>query len=125
MGKKQISTKLVVQYEGHNFKKDGSLDLNFKADYSEIVNVMSLFRMLNQNITIQAKIGREKPEALGVFSIKAINVDRDGESKIRFTSEVVNINPDKLTDLMTPETLIVLKASASVDSEEDDEDEDE
>lgn len=124
MAKTKISTKIVVQYNGHSFRKNGDLDLNFKVDYSEIVNVLSLMRMLNQNIDIQVKLGGGKPEALGTFQIKNINIDRDGESKIKFNSETTSINPDKLIDLTEPDTLILLRAQALVESEDFEEGED-
>ena len=109
---------MVVQYNGHSFRKNGDLDLNFKVDYSEIVNVLSLMRMLNQNIDIQAKIGSGKPELLGVFQIKNINIDRDGESKLKFNSETSSINPSKLMELSEPDTLILLRALAYIESED-------
>lgn len=121
MGKTRIKSQMMVQYNGHSFTKNGDLDLNFKVDYSEIVNVLSLMRMLNQNIDVQVKLGRDKPETLGVFHIKNINVDRDGESKVKFNSETSSINPDKLMDLAEPDTIIMLRASAVIETEDGDE----
>lgn len=129
MSKAEIKTKMVVQYNGHNVRKGGDLDLNFKTDYSEIVNTLSLMRMLNQNINIKIKIGHNKPETLGTFSLKNVNIDRDGESKIKFNSEMVHIDTNKLLDLLTPDTLIIMQATAVVDIEDepqtDDDDEEE
>lgn len=121
MGKTIIKSKMMVQYDGHSFRKNGDLDLNFRVDYSEIVNVISLMRMLNQNINIQVKLGRDKPETLGVFHIKNINIDRDGESKLKFNSETSSINPNKLMDLAEPDTIIMLRATAYVEIEDEEE----
>lgn len=94
--------------------------MNFKADYSEIVNVVSLVRMLNQSINVKTKVGSEKPKDLGSFSLKMLNIDRDGESKIRFNSDFNAINSDALTDLLQPEMLIALQCTAIVDVEDED-----
>ncbi len=124
MAKEQIKLKMVAQYNGHSFKKNGDLDLNFKLDYSEIVNVVSLIRMLNQNIKIMAKVGRSNPEELGEFIIRSVGIDRDGESKVKFSSETDDVNAEKLIDLMKPETLIVLQLKATIESDEEEESDD-
>ena len=118
-----LKLRVVTQYNGHSIKNNGDLDLNFKADYSEIVNVVSLVRMLNQTITVKTKVASGKPKDLGAFSLKTLSIDRDGESKIKFNSDFNAINPDTLADLLQPETLITLQCSATVDVEEGDEDE--
>ncbi len=121
MGKTRIKSQMMVQYDGHSFRKNGDLDLNFKVDYSEIVNVLSLMRMLNQNVDIKVKLGRDKPATLGVFHIKNINIDSDGESKLKFNSETTSINPNKLMDLAEPDTIIMLRATAYVETEDEEE----
>lgn len=115
---------MVTQYNGHSIKNNGDLDLNFKADYSEIVNVVSLVRMLNQSIDVKTKVGSEKPKSLGSFSLKTLSIDRDGESKIKFNSDFNAIDPDTLADLLQPETLIILQCSALVEVEDDEEEDD-
>ena len=125
MGKEAVRIKIVVQYYGHSFRKNGDLDFNVKADYSEIVNTVSMVRMLNQNITVDARIGTKKPAKLGVFTIKQIVFDREGESRIRLNSETDAVDQSKLIELTSSEELIVLRMSAIVETEEIDDDDEE
>lgn len=122
MGKQKLKIKLVAQYNGHSIKNNGDLDLNFKTDYSEIVNVVSLVRMLNQNVIIKAKIGQKEPEDLGTFNIKNINIDREGEAKVKFNSDANAVNSTTISDLLQPDTLIILQCSAIVETEDEEDD---
>ena len=78
-----LKVKQVVQYGGHSLKANGSVDFTLKAAYSELVNTIQTMQMLNNDITIKAKVNK-KVLSLGIFRIKQIIIDGDGESKLRF-----------------------------------------
>lgn len=94
-----ISVKEVVKYDGHNVSANGSVNFNLKADYSELVNTIKVMQMLNNDITIKAKLPDRKPFKLGVFRLKQIVIDGDGESKIKFNGLNDYIEMDNLNQL--------------------------
>lgn len=126
---KKIKCKLDAQYDGHTIKNNGDVDLKFKLPYSEITSALLLTQMINTNINIIAKVGKRKPTSLGTFVIKNLNIDRDGETKIKFNSEVDTAEVANFIDLTEQETIIKLKCEASIESEidleGDDDDDDE
>lgn len=94
-----ISVKEVVKYDGHNVSANGSVNFNLKADYSELVNTIKVMQMLNNDITVKAKLPDRKPFKLGVFRLKQIVIDGDGESKIKFNGLNDYIEMDNLNQL--------------------------
>ena len=78
----QIKVKQLVEYNGHGLRANGSVDLNLKAKYSNLVNTIQLMQLLNNDITIKARVSN-KVTRLGVFRIKSIVIDGDGESKVK------------------------------------------
>lgn len=93
---KEIKVKEVVTYDGHNLSANGAVNLTLKAMYSELVNTIQVMQMLNNDVTIKAKIPNEKAIKLGIFRIKQINVDGDGESKLKFNGLIDYIEIDNL-----------------------------
>lgn len=77
-----IKVKQVVKYDGHSLSSNGSVNFKLRASYSELVNSIKLMQMLNNDVTIKAKIPGSKVMKLGIFRIKQIVFDGDGESKI-------------------------------------------
>ena len=90
-----LKVKQVVQYGGHSLKANGSVDFTLKAAYSELVNTIQTMQMLNNDITIKAKVNK-KILSLGIFRIKQIIIDGDGESKLRFNGLSDYIEMDNL-----------------------------
>lgn len=94
---KEVRIEQVVEYVRHTLRANGNLDLTFKAQYSELTNSVQLIQMLNNDVFIKAKLPNKKAMALGMFRIKDIKVNDDGESQIKFNSlntyvEMDNIN---------------------------------
>lgn len=77
-----IKVKQVVKYDGHSLSSNGSVNFKLRASYSELVNSIKLMQMLNNDVIIKAKIPGSKVMKLGIFRIKQIVIDGDGESKI-------------------------------------------
>ena len=77
-----IKVRQVVKYDGHSLSSNGSVNFKLRASYSELVNSIKLMQMLNNDVTIKAKIPGSKTMKLGIFRIKQIVIDGDGESKI-------------------------------------------
>lgn len=101
---KKVKVKEVVEYYGHSISPNGSVNFSLKADYSELTNTIMLMQMLNNDIIIKCKIPTNKPFKIGVFRLKKIEIDGDGESKIKFNG---------LTDFIEMDNLNILPASQS------------
>lgn len=93
-----IKIKQLVSYNGHSIKANGSVDFNLKSAYSELVNTIKLTQLLNNDITIKAKVNN-KVINLGIFKIKSITIDGDGESKLKFNGLSDYIEMDNLNNL--------------------------
>jgi len=92
-----IKVRQVVKYDGHSLSSNGSVNFKLRASYSELVNSIKLMQMLNNDVTIKAKVPGSKVMKLGIFRIKQIVIDGDGESKITFNGlndfiEMDNLN---------------------------------
>lgn len=92
-----IKVRQVVKYDGHSLSSNGSVNFKLRASYSELVNSIKLMQMLNNDVTIKAKVPGSKVIKLGIFRIKQIVIDGDGESKITFNGlndfiEMDNLN---------------------------------
>lgn len=96
---KAIKVKEVVTYNGHNLSANGAVNLTLNATYSELTNTIKVMQMLNNDVTIKAKIPGEKGIKLGIFRIKQINIDGDGESKLKFNGLSDYIEMDNLNSL--------------------------
>ena len=91
----KIRVKQMVSYNGHSIKANGSVDFNLLAKYSELVNTIKLTQLLNEDVYIKVKVGNKKLN-LGLFKIKSISIDGDGESKLRFNGLSDYIEMDNL-----------------------------
>lgn len=118
---KKVEVKEVVNYRGHSIRANGSVDVSFSAMYDEIVNSIQLLQMLNNDVDIIAKLPGDKPIKLGVYRIKNVSFDDDGESKIKFNSIDTSVEFDNLSRIITSEKFQV-KFSAVIEEEDDGED---
>lgn len=115
----KIIVKMEVRYDGLNFRKNGLVDLNFKSPYDNIVDTLSLVRLINTNMTVKAKVNKEIV-ILGNFYIKGINIDRDGESSIKLGSEVDSVEMKNLNELSGIQIPIEIACVGMVDTGDDD-----
>lgn len=121
---KQIRVREVVKYGGHSLSANGSVNLTLKADYSELVNTIRVQQMLNNDVSIKAKLPGGKPMRLGMFKVKSTTIDGDGESTLKFNGLNDYIEMDNLNLLPTKgsgDEMFVVMMEADVE-EEDDED---
>ena len=93
-----LKAKQIVSYNGHSISANGTVNLNLKAQYSQLTKSIQLMQMLNNDISIKAKVSG-KVIKLGVFRIKQIQIDGDGESKIKFNSLSEYVEVDNLNSL--------------------------
>lgn len=122
---KRIKVQSFCSYKGHSVLQNGSVNLTFKAPYSEITNSVQLLQLLNNDVNIQAKLGTEpKPFQLGTFRIKSVGFDGDGESIIKFNSLNDFIDIDAINKLITKDEFKV-RFSANVEEEEEEEESEE
>ena len=120
---KKIKVKEVVKYKGHSLSANGSVNFNLVAAYSELVHTISLMQLLNNDVMIKAKIPGENPMKLGIFRIKQIVIDGDGESKIKFNGlndyiEMDNLNVLPLNSDDTKEFVVLMEAEVEEENTE-------
>lgn len=117
-----LKVKEVVKYGGHSLSANGKVNFTLKANYSELTNSIQLMQMLNNDVTIKAKIPGSKPIKLGIFRIKEIRIDGDGESIIKFDGlsdyiEMDNLNVLPTNDSDTKEFVILCEADIEEEEE--------
>lgn len=122
-----VKVKEVVKYGGHSLSANGSVNFTLKAAYSELTNTIKLMQMLNNDVNIKAKVPSGKPMKLGMFRIKQIVIDGDGESTIKFNGlndyiEMDNLNLLPLNSDENKEFVVLMEADIEIEGEEDDED---
>ena len=119
-----IKVREVVKYGGHSLSANGSVNFTLKASYSELPNSIKAMQMLNNDITIKAKLPTGKPMKLGMFRIKQIIVDGDGESILKFNGlndyiEMDNLNLLPLNSDENKEFVIMMEAEIENEGEEE------
>lgn len=123
----KIKVKEVVKYGGHSLSANGSVNFTLKAQYSELSNTIQLMQMLNNDVSIKAKIPGDSPMKLGFFRVKQIVIDGDGESIIKFNGlndyiEMDNLNLLPLNSDENKEFVVLMEAEIETDEMEDIED---
>jgi len=111
----ELKVKLECTFAGYSTKKNGDVDVKFKAPYSEIVNCVSLVRMIGRNIGVACKVNGGKPVSLGTFYLNRLNIDRDGESTITFNTELNSAEINNFIELLAPESIIFVLAKAIIE----------
>lgn len=116
---KKVEIKAVGKYNGHNIKPNKSVDIAFKFDYSEMVNYIQLLQLLNENVMIGLKTGNDaKPVKMGMFMIKEVRVDNDGEGLIKFNSSLDYIEPESFNGIAGEILQIFFRASVEVEKDD-------
>lgn len=110
-----VKVKQVVKYGGHSLSANGSVNFTLKAQYSELTSSIELMQMLNNDVSIKAKVPGGKPMKLGFFRIKQIIIDGDGESTIKFNGlndyiEMDNLNVLPLNSDENKEFIVLMEA---------------
>lgn len=122
-----VRIKQVVTYKGHSLSANGSVNFTLKAAYSELPNSIQMMQMLNNDVDIKAKLPGSKPMKLGMFRIKQIVVDGDGESVLKFNGlndyiEMDNLNLLPLNNDENKEFVIMAEAEIEMEDEEGEDD---
>ena len=120
----KVKVKEVVKYGGHSLSANGSVNFTLKAQYSELANTIQLMQMLNNDVSIEAKIPSGSPMKLGFFRVKQIVIDGDGESTIKFNGlndyiEMDNLNLLPLNSDENKEFVVLMEADIETDEMED------
>lgn len=125
----EVKIKEVVEYAGHSVSANGAVNLTLKASYSELPNSIQMCQLLNNDVTIKAKVPGAKAMMLGMFRVKNINIEDDGESKLKFAGlsqsvEVDNLNRLPLSDSDPKQFKIMVEAEVEIEKEDDEEGDD-
>jgi hypothetical protein len=124
MVKAKVQT--ICKYGGHSITNNGSVNLTMKARYDELSQYIQLIQMLNNDVSIVVKHENDKAFKLGVFRIKEIKVDHDGEGILKFNSQSDFVEVDNLNLLVgEKDALFKVKYESEIEVEGDSEDESE
>ena len=82
----KLQIKTVATYNCHNVRANKSVDITFKFAYGDLLEYIKTIQMLNENVIIKVKQHDSKSQMLGVFMVKDIHIDHDGEGRIKFNS---------------------------------------
>lgn len=104
----------IASFEGMSIGKNKTIQVKFKLRYDEILTSVELLQGLNNDITLHAKVPDKKPMNLGIFTIGAINFDKDGNATIPFKSLTDNVNVESICSLVDEE-LIQLRFQAIIE----------
>lgn len=114
----KVEVKEFVSYNGHSLRANGNVNVSFKAKFSQLRYSIDLMNMLNEDITLYAKLPEQKAIKLGVFRIKEIKVDHYKESTIKFNSLNDFVEVDNLNNIVSEEEFLI-KAMAEIEDEEE------
>lgn len=114
----QVSIKEIVSYKGHSVKANGNIDITFSAMFDQLTNSINLLQLLNSDTKIIAKLAGAKPISLGVFTLKSLNINANGESTIKFVSLTDYVEIDNLNEIIAQENFQV-KMEGKVETEDE------
>lgn len=97
----KITISQVVEYKGHNVKQSGAVTLTLGAAYDEITDSIKLLQLINEDVSLKAKMPNQKPVFVGTFKINGINFAKDGKSTIKLTSISEAVDTDNLSGIVT------------------------
>lgn len=119
----KVKSKMVVCYKKHSISSNGSINLELKTGYDNITNAIGLLQMLNNDVRIKVMIpDTKKKYDLGLFRIKSIVFNGDGESDIKFNSIDDFVEVNNLNEIITKEPFIALfSADVELEGEEGEE----
>ncbi len=103
MEKKRFKQKGIAEFQGLSIGKNKTVQVKFKLRYDELLTSVNLLQGLNSDITVHAKCGTGKAMNLGIFTIGAVNFDKDGNAMIPFKSLTDNVNLDNICSLVDEE----------------------
>ena len=122
----KVKFKMIGVFDNHTVKRNGNVDLRMKFPYSELPNYLNLFKILNQNTTLIAKVGGKRPIKLGIFTVSGFKVDRDGEATVTFNSEIPYVEYGHIIEISETNGTgerVALRCEASIEIEEEVDDE--
>jgi len=119
---RKVDIKTVCKYNGHSIKANEAVDLSLKFGYDQLVNYIQLVQLLNENINIISKIGDSKPIKLGIYTLKEVKIDNDGEAVIKFNSTLSYVEADNLNKLAGEMLKVRFKADVEIENDGEDED---
>lgn len=103
MEEKRFKQKGIAEFQGLSIGKNKTVQVKFKLRYDELLTSVNLLQGLNSDITVHAKCGTGKAMNLGIFTIGAVNFDKDGNAMIPFKSLTDNVNLDNICSLVDEE----------------------
>lgn len=115
-----LKIKIKMSYGGHSINNSGIVNLNLSCSYEELSNVVQLLQFISTDVTLFTKQDG-KTNKLGVFTIKNISINNNGESKIKLSSLVDAVNLHYISEIIDKELVKVCFTSEIEVEEEENE----
>ena len=119
-----IQTKVVGKYNGHNVTANKNVNIGFVCGYDQLTSYIQLIQFLNIDVDIVTKLPDAKPMKLGLFRVKDVKIDHDGEGVLKFNGMDDFVDTDAINKLVGSE-LIQIRFKGVVELEDDDDNEEE
>lgn len=116
----KLDIKAIGQYNGHTYKPNGTMELKLKFSIDAKEEIIKSILFVNQTVTIRAKVENEKPILLGSFSFHNLNIDRDGESVLKFVSDKDCVYHENVITI-SDQQLVKFAISADIEMEDENE----
>lgn len=113
----EIKVMAVAQYKGYSLSENGSVNLSLDFKYDQLVNVIQMTQMFSNDVVVTVKRPGIKSLKLGMFRIKSIVIDGDGESRVKLNGLNDYVEVGNLNDIVTKEFFQV-RFVADIESEE-------
>lgn len=88
---KMNKLRFVGSNNGFSIKKNGLVDLKIECDATQLAKVLIILQYANEEFSVGAKIP-DGNVVLGKFMFKALNIDRDGETKLTLQADKNSVN---------------------------------
>jgi len=83
--------RFVGSNNGFSIKKNGLVDLKIECDATQLAKVLIILQYANEEFSVGAKTP-DGNVVLGKFMFKALNIDRDGETKLTLQADKNSVN---------------------------------
>lgn len=103
MAEKEFKQRGIATFKSMQVATSKVVTLTFKLRYDEMITSINLLQGLNNDITIHARVSGRKAVNLGMFTIGAINFDKDGNAIVPFKSRIESVNMNNISEVLTAE----------------------
>ena len=103
--KEKATLKFVGINSGFSIRKNGLVDLKVDCDATQLAKVLMILQYANDEFSVGAKTP-DGNVVLGKFMFKALNIDRDGETKLTLQADKDSVRLSSIEAVYQIEELV-------------------